>query len=142
MTNHLEELKKAKSLVFYTARRGNTQTTHMCLGDPNGPGVDMATGKPTKLSMLEGAKAEVNKLLTQDWEITHTGAILAEGAVECIDWTADYIKKDGDMVYAEWHKGSDGYSDGKVRGSLERTVRLNGEVTVVSSKKTYRKDGW
>ena len=142
MKSHLEELKKAKSLVFFKSRKGNVETIHMGIGDPNGRGVDMATGKPTKLSMLEEAKVEINKLLRQDYEITHTGAILAEGAVEYIDWTADYIKKDGDYVYAEWHLDSEGHLDDKVRGTLQRTVWLNGEVTVVSSKKTYRKDGW
>ena len=84
------------------------------------------------------------KQLRAGHTIIHTGEIHPAGAIEEINWKADLIlQEDGNITYAEFHRNSEGYMDDKVRGTLERTVTLDGgfgETILISSKKTYRKD--
>ena len=101
---------------------GVVHNTHVAIGDLNE-------------TLLESVRAAYKKALKNGAEIEHTGILGPQGSREIIEWEPD-VYLEGEWVrYSEWHK--DGY---KVRGTLEHKLTQNGEVTIVSSKKTFRVD--
>jgi hypothetical protein len=86
-------------------------------------------------TLLESVRAAYKKALKNGAEIEHTGILGPQGSREIIEWEPDtYL--DGQWVrYSEWHKDGN-----RVRGTLVHKLTQNGEVTIVSSKKTFRVD--
>lgn len=117
------KLKGTAAFIAHTVNdEGLVHTTHMAFGDLNE-------------TFLESVRATYEKALKNGAEIEHTGVFGPEGSREIIEWSPD-IHIEGERIrYSEWHK--DGY---KVRGTLEHKLTQNGEVTIVSSKKTFRMD--
>ena len=143
------KLQETQTTVTFITQKSNENVMHVALGPINEEGVDI-DGNPLGKTMLESARDEYEKDLRNGFAVEHTGVFGPKGAIEELDWTADwgvtdeptqYRNSDGVLgwkyiyKYAEWDK-----SGNKVRGTLERTIRHNGEVTVISSKKTFRKD--
>ena len=132
-------LNNPKATTTFITHKMKENVIHMALGDLNEIGVDL-NGKPTGKSMLESARADLEKDLRNGFDIEHSGLFGPKGAIESIEWTADWIKNMwGNYVYAEWGKDSNGWFNDTVRGTLERTLRVGNDCSIVSSKKTYRK---
>ena len=146
-----------KLVSIFIAHKNNEADHHCVMGSktdllPDGSinldqaGVNIATGKPDKLTMRQRYQKEIEHLLRTGSEIEHTGVFGPEGGIETVDWSADYeqverIGFDGKPYstwdYAEWHKDRN-----KVRGTLIRTIYFpkTQEEIIVSSKKTFRHD--
>mgnify|MGYP003134698227 CR=1 FL=1 len=129
---------KVKSTVTFKTIKARSAVTHLALGDLNEIGVDL-NGKATGKTMLESARADCEKDLRNGFTVEHTGILGPKGSTEFVDWNADWIKDEkGNYIYAEWGRDSKGWLNDTVRGTLERRLCHDGEVTIVSSKKTFR----
>ena len=131
------KLQETQATVTFITQKSNENVIHMAIGSIDQEGVDI-DGNPLGKTMMESARDEYEKDLRNGFAVEHTGVFGPKGAIEEIDWTADWVVADawkGIYKYAEWDEGGN-----KVRGTLERTIRHNGDVTVISSKKTFRKD--
>ena len=114
-----------KATATFIARtvnhKGVVHTTHMAYGDLNG-------------TLLESVRATYEKALKNGAEIEHTGTFGPEGSTEIIEWSPDMY------LEGQWVRYSETKDGDRVRGTLARKLTQNGEVTIVSSKKTFRVD--
>ena len=116
------KLKATAAFIAHTVNdEGLVHTTHMAYGDLNG-------------TFLESVRADYKKALKNGAEIEHTGVFGPEGSTEIIEWNPDMY------VEGEWIRYSETKDGDRVRGTLARKLTHNGEVTIVSSKKTFRVD--
>jgi hypothetical protein len=116
---------KPKATATFTAHtvnhEGLVHNTHVAFGDLNG-------------TLLESIRADYEKALKDGAEIEHTGILGPEGSREIIEWSPDMYLEGEYIRYSETKDGD------RVRGTLARKLTHNGEVTIVSSKKTFRVD--
>jgi len=116
------KLKATAAFIAHTVNdEGLVHTTHMAYGDLNG-------------TFLESVRADYKKALKNGAEIEHTGVFGPEGSTEIIEWNPDMY------VEGEWIRYSETKDGDRVRGTLTHKLTHNGEVTIVSSKKTFRVD--
>ena len=114
--------KATATFITHTVNdEGLVHTTHTAIGDLKG-------------TLLESVRATYEKALKNGAEIEHTGVFGPEGSREIIEWSPD-MYSDG-----EWVRYSETKDGDRVRGTLARKLTQNGEVTIVSSKKTFRVD--